>query len=183
MIYKQAQIEKYLKKPDNQTKIFLVYGSNEGLQAEYVKNLTASICSDIHDAFQVVYFNCSDILADTSSLFAEYASKSLLGGRRVIVIKDADNNLTKHLKIMLETISSDTLVIISASNLNKKSSLVTLAESSDDMAAIACYEDRDEDIYSTIRNKLIENGFTIGNEALKFYALAYLMIEKLILEK
>ena len=35
------------------------------------------------------------------------------------------------------------------------------------MAAIACYEDRDEDIYSTIRNKLVENGFTIGNEALK----------------
>lgn len=167
MIYKQAQIEKYLKKPDNQIKIFLVYGSNEGLQAEYVKNLTASICPNIHDAFQVVYFNYSDILVDTSALFAEYASQSLLGGRRVIVIKDADNNLTKHLKTMLETISSDTLVIISASNLNKKSSLVVLAEGNDNMAAIACYEDRDEDIYSTIRNKLVENGFTIGNEALK----------------
>ena len=167
MIYKQAQIEKYLKKPDNQIKVFLVYGSNEGLQAEYVKNLTASICLDIHDAFQVVYFNCSDILTDSSTLFAEYASQSLLGGRRVIVIKDADNNLTKHLKSMLETITSDTLVIISASNLNKKSSLVVLAESNDDMATIACYEDRDEDIYSTIRNKLVENGFTIGNEALK----------------
>ena len=129
MIYKQAQIEKYLKKPDTLIKVFLVYGSNEGLQAEYVKNLTASICPDIHDAFQVVYFNCSDILADTSNLFAEYASQSLLGGRRVIVIKDADNNLTKHLKSMLETISSDTLIIISGANLNKKSSLVVLTES------------------------------------------------------
>lgn len=167
MIYKQAQIDKYLKKTDLAIKLFLVYGNNEGLQAEYVRALTASICPDVFDPFQVVYFNCSDVLADTSALMAEYASQSLLGGRRVIVIKDADNNLTKHLKTLFDTVSSDTLIIVSAANLNKKSSLVVLAEGRDDMAVVACYDDRDEDVYSTVKNKLVDNGFTIGNEALK----------------
>ena len=136
MIYKQAQIDKYLKKTDLAIKLFLVYGNNEGLQAEYVRALTASICPDVFDPFQVVYFNCSDVLADTSALMAEYASQSLLGGRRVIVIKDADNNLTKHLKTLFDTVSSDTLIIVSAANLNKKSSLVVLAEGRDDMAVV-----------------------------------------------
>ena len=167
MIYKQAQIEKYLKKAEPGIKVFLIYGSNEGLQAEYVKNLTAAVCPDIYDPFQVVYFNGADVNADSSMLFAEYASQSLLGGRRVIVVKDADNNLTKHLKTMLETLNSDTLVIVSAANLNKKSSLVVLAEGRDDMASVACYEDRDEDVYATGREKLVENGYTIGSEALK----------------
>lgn len=167
MIYKTAQIEKYLKRPEPEVKAFVVYGSNEGLQAEYTKNLTKVICEDVYDPFRVVYFNGSDINADPSILFAEYSSQSLMGGRRVIVIKDADNNLTKNLKSLLETSKSDTLIVISSDSLNKKSSLVVLAESREDMAVIACYEDRDEDIYGTVKNKLVENGMTIGNEALK----------------
>lgn len=167
MIYKQVQIEKFCKKPDEQIKCFLVYGSNEGLQAEYVKNLTKSISPDIYDPFQVVYFNCSDILSDIGALSAEYSSQSLMGGRRVIVIKDADNNLTKHLKVLLDNSVSNTLIIISSGSLNKKSSLVALGEAREDMGVIACYDDRDEDVFSTVRGKLSENGYSINNEALQ----------------
>ena len=43
MIYKQAQIDKFLKRPDNSLRAVLVYGSNEGLMAEHVKNFTLSL--------------------------------------------------------------------------------------------------------------------------------------------
>ncbi len=167
MIYKQAQIEKYLKKPDLAVKAFVVYGSNDGLVSEYVKKLIQTVSKDLYDPFAVVYFNCADVLADIGSMFAEYTSQSLMGGRRVIVVKDADNNLTKHLKTMLDGTPSDTLVVISSSALNKKSSLVTLAEERDDMGLIACYEDRDEDIFATARSMFAENGLSINNEALQ----------------
>ena len=167
MIYKQAQIEKYLKKPDLAVKAFVVYGSNDGLVNEYVKKLIQTVSKDLYDPFAVVYFNCADVLADIGSMFAEYTSRSLMGGRRVIVVKDADNNLTKHLKTMLDGTPSDTLVVISSSTLNKKSSLVTLAEERDDMGLIACYEDRDEDIFATARSMFAENGLSINNEALQ----------------
>lgn len=167
MIFKQAQIDKYLKKNDPAIKAFVVYGSNEGLAAEYVKKLAATVSADLYDPFQVVYLNGSDVNADPGTLFSEYTSQSLMGGRRVIIIKDADNNLTKHFKVLLEGTPSDTLVIAGSGSLNKKSSLVSLGESRDDMAVIACYEDRDEDVFATARAMFGENGMTIGNDALQ----------------
>ena len=167
MIYKAAQIEKYLKKPEPQIKGFLVYGSNEGLVDEYVRKLILSVSADLYDPFCVVYLNGAEVNSDPGLMISEYNSRSLMGGRRVIVIKDADNNLTKHLKALLESYDSDTLLVISSSSLNKKSSLVSLAEGNDNLAAVACYEDRDEDIFATARSRFIEAGITINNEALQ----------------
>ena len=167
MIFKSAQMDKYIKNPDKSVKGFVVYGANEGLQAECVKSLIKTVSSDVNDPFQVVYLNCSDINSDAGVLYGEYGAQSLMGGRRVIVVQDADNNLTKHLKTMLETVVSDALLVIYSSSLNKKSSLVALAETRDDFGAVACYEDRDEDIFSTVRQVLVEGGYKIGNEALQ----------------
>ncbi|MBQ8661255.1 MAG: DNA polymerase III subunit delta [Alphaproteobacteria bacterium] len=167
MIYKAAQIDKYLKKPEPGVKAFLVYGSNEGLIAEYVRKLTATVSEDLYDPFCVVYLNGADVNSDPGLLSAEYNSRSLMGGRRVIIVRDADNNLTKQLKPLFESSESDTLVIIYSSSLNKKSSLTVWADGADYAASIACYEDRDEDIFSTARSMFIENSITIGNEALQ----------------
>lgn len=167
MIFKQAQIDKYLKKPELQIKGFVVYGTNDGLVNEYTRKLIATVSRDLYDPFSVAYFNGSDVNADISSLISEYSSQSLMGGRRVIIVKDADNNLTKHIKAMFDASKSDTLVIFSSTSLNKKSSLVSTAEERDDMGLIACYEDRDEDIFSTARSIFIENNFMINNEALQ----------------
>lgn len=167
MIYKSAQIEKYLKKPEPQIKAFVVYGANDGLVNEYVKKLIATVSKDLYDPFAVAYFNGSDVNADIGSLVAEYSSQSLMGGRRVVIVKDADNNLTKHLKTMFDDSKSDTLVILASTALNKKSSLVSLGEDREDMGLIACYEDRDEDIFATARSLFVENNFTINNEALQ----------------
>ena len=167
MIYKAAQIEKYLKKPDMGIKAFLVYGSNEGLVAEYTRKLILSVSADLYDPFAVAYLNGAEVNADPGLMIAEYNSQSLMGGRRAIVVKDADNNLTKHLKTLFENNNSDSLLIVTSASLNKKSSLVSLVESNDSMAAIACYEDRDEDIFATARNRFIEAGVTINNEALQ----------------
>lgn len=167
MIFKPAQLDRYIKNPDKAIKGFVVYGANEGLQAETVKALIKTVSKDINDPFQVVYLNGVDVNSDAGLLFGEYGAQSLMGGKRVIVVQDADNNLTKHLKSMLETVVSDALLVIYSSSLNKKSSLVALAESRDDFGVFACYEDRDEDVFSTVRQILIEGGYRIGNEALQ----------------
>ena len=150
MQFKQAQIDKYLKKPDDVLRCAVIYGSNEGLQAEYVKKFTTAVCPDPYDPFRVVYLNGSDINSDPGILFGEYNGQSLMGGRRVVIVRDGDNNLTKHVKALLENNVSDTLLIVSSGSLNKKSSLVRLAEENENMAAIACYEDRDEDIFNSM---------------------------------
>lgn len=167
MIYKQSQIDRFVKKPDTSLKCVVIYGTNDGLVAEYVKQFAQAIAPDINDAFQVSQLLWDNISSDTGALAGEYGAQSLMGGRRVVIVKEVDNNITKPLKAMLETVKSDTLLILSSSALNKKSSLVSLAEEREDFALIACYEDRDEAIYATARQMFIEQGFTINNEALQ----------------
>jgi len=167
VIYKQVQIDKFLKKADDTIKVVVIYGSNDGLVAEYVKKFAQAIVPDLNDAFQVANLLWDNVSGDFGVVAGEYGAQSLMGGRRVVVVKDVDNNITKPLKSMLETVKSDTLLILSSASLNKKSSLVALAEERDDFAIIPCYEDRDEAIYTTARQMFVEQGFTINNEALQ----------------
>lgn len=166
MIFKQAQIDTYLKKPNNTIKAILLYGQNEGLISEYSKKFITTISADPLDPFSVVYLNWDDIKNDIGLLSSEYNSQSLMGTRRVVVIRDADNNLSKPLEEILISSFSDTLLIVCASpNLNSRSSLVNLANTSSLFASIACYEDRDENITTSIRSYLIENNITCSNDA------------------
>ena len=83
----------------------------------------------------------------------------------VVVIKEATNQLTKMLKELLESSSSDSLIVITSSSLKTKDSLAIMAKDEDFLYGIGCYDDRDEDI-SQIANKFIsQNGFNIDNTA------------------
>ena len=166
MIYKQVQTEAYFKKPDNKIKAFLLYGQNEGLIAEYTKKFVQTVAKDLYDPFAVAYLDWDNVKSDFGALAAEYNSQSLMGVRRVVVVKEADNNLTKPLAEMLEKSKSDTLlVIVGSANLNNKSSLVVLANTNNDMVAVACYEDRDENIVSSVKAMLAEQEITYTTEA------------------
>lgn len=166
MIYKQAQIETYLKKPDDSIKAFLLYGQNEGLVDEYTKKLVQIVAKDLYDPFAVAYLNWDEIKSDVGVLSAEYNSQSLMGDRRAVVVKEADNNLTKPLSEILENSKSNTLLIIcGGASLNNKSALVLFANNEKNIAAVACYEDRDENVASAARALLLERGITYTNEA------------------
>ena len=163
MIYK---IENYFKKNDPSVKAFLLYGTNDGLISEYTKKLILTITPNTNDPFSVVHLNWDETKNDIGRLSSEYNSRSLMGDRRVIVLRDADNELTKPLNEILSSSSSDTLLIICGTpNLKKNSSLVNLATDSSLIGVVACYEDRDENISSSVKSFIIEQGITCSNEA------------------
>lgn len=152
MIFKSVQVDNYIKRPDDKIKAFLVYGSNDGLVLDTVKRLARSVCTDLNDAFQAAELSGDDVAADFGKLYGEYNGQSLMGGRRVIMVHDAGNQLTKELRKMLDDSKSENLLLLYANDLNKKSSLVKLAEDSADMGCVACYEDKNEDIYNVLKN-------------------------------
>lgn len=167
MNYKPTDIAKYLKNPDLNIKCVVIFGSNEGMIADYAKQFAQTVCPDLNDAFQAVHLTMETLDKDIGTLYGEYNARSLMGGRRVILIKDGNNNLTAHLKTLFKDSRSDTLVIITSSTLNTKSSLVSLAKDSPDFALISCYEDREENIYAYVKEFLIKNGITISTEAMQ----------------
>ena len=163
MIFKSVQVGNYIKKPDDKIKAFLVYGNNDGLVLDTVKRVARSICSNLDDAFQVAELTGDDVVDDFGKLYGEYNGQSLMGGRRVIMVRDAGNQMTKELRKMLDDSNSENLLILYANDLNKKSSLVKLAETSDDIACVACYEDKNEDIYNTLKTM----GLTFDSAAIQ----------------
>lgn len=168
MIFKQAQLDSYLKKGNSEIKAFLLYGANEGLISEVSKKLALTVTENLNDPFSAVNLSWDDIKADTGILSSEYNAMSLIGDRRVITLRDVDNELTKSLKEILPDSKSDTLLIIcGGSNLNNKSSLVTFASNSDFMAAFACYEDREETLVASTKALLVEKGITYTSDAFK----------------
>ena len=154
MIFKSVQVDGFVKKPDEKIRAVLVYGSNDGLRRDTVKRLAAAVCPDLNDPFRAAELAGGDLAADIGVLYGEFNGQSLTGGRRVIIVNDAGNDLTKAIRKMLdESPNTGNLLILSgAGSLNKKSSLVKLAEDSEDMAAVACYEDKNEDICSVLKS-------------------------------
>lgn len=171
MNFKQEDVAKYIKNPSLKVKAFLVYGTNEGMIADVSKSLMKSVCADLNDAFKVVNLTAEALEKDIGLLFGEYNARSLLGGRRVILISNATNELTKHLKNLFETSDSDTLIVMTSESLNKKSSLVNFISDSPDCAAVACYDDRDGDIKTFVSKFLIKEGFTIDPNAMETLCL------------
>ncbi len=167
ILEKSLPIESFFKNPNPKIRAILVYGANEGFVDDVVKKSIKIVSEDIYDPFNVVYINAADVMADESVLLAEYGAQSLLGTRRAIIIKNADNNLAKVIKSAFLQVNSDTLLVIQAGELSKKSSpLVALANEFDDFVAIACYEDREDSLAEVIKNKIASEGFTIDFDAL-----------------
>lgn len=167
MNFKPADITQYLKTPTPAIKCFVVFGTNEGMIADYASQLAKSVCPDLNDAFRVVSFSMDSLEKDIGQLYGEYNAQSLLGGRRVIIIKDGNNNLTAHFKTLFKDSSSDTLVIVSSSSINTKSSLVTFAKDNPEIGLISCYDDREGTIYGFTKEYLEKSGITIAQDAMQ----------------
>ena len=112
MIFKSLQIENFIKKSDEKVKAILVYGTNDGLVLDTIKRIAKSVCKDLNDAFQVADLSGESVLDDFGKLYAEYNGQSLMGGRRVIIVREISNQLTKDVRKMLDESKSDNLLLI-----------------------------------------------------------------------
>lgn len=165
MNIKPEQVENVVKSMPASIRGVLIYGGNEGMISTIARQFIQSVSPDIYDAFHVSYLDMADVSSDAGALYAEYNAQSLMGGRRVVVIKDATSLLTKTLKELLASSSSDSLLVITSSSLKTKDSLAVMAKDSDFFYHIGCYDDRDEDISSFAAKFISKNSFSIDTQA------------------
>ena len=166
MNFKEPDIARFFKNPDKNIRCVVLFGSNEGMIADLAQKFALTVCNDLNDAFCVASFQMEVLEKDFGALFGEYNAASLIGGRRVVFIRNANNNLTKPLKELFASSISDTLLIITSTSLNTKSSLVTAFKDEPFAAVIGCYDDREENISSEVRTFFIQNGITIAPNAM-----------------
>jgi DNA polymerase-3 subunit delta len=162
-------IDSFVKKPDAMA--VLVYGPDEGLVRERLNVMTKSVVADIHDPFNVVEFSGSALAESPSRLLDEAQSISMLGGRRVIRVREASDKITPMVKEALAALrKGDNLILLEADSLTPRSSLRLLFEHAENAAALPCYVDDERSIGRVISDSLREAGFSFSADVVSCLA-------------
>ena len=82
----------------------------------------------------------------------------MMGGRRVVRVRGAGNDLADLFEDFLDDPKGDALVVVEAGDLAKGTGLRKLFESDDKAAAIACYADTARNLEDVVRDTLARRG-------------------------
>jgi DNA polymerase-3 subunit delta len=112
------------------------------------------------DPFLVANLSKERLSEDKGILADEFFSFSMLGGRKLILVKDCDVAVGAALKLLFEdrdfATKSENFILVQAGDLDKGSVLRKAAEDNPHFAAIACYEDDERAIKQFIASELVK---------------------------
>ena len=135
MIVKPYELDKI----NNDLKIFLFYGKNEGLKKLYVSQLLKKNKND-----NVIKYEEKEILENEDIFFENILSNSLFENEKNIVINRSTDKISEIIIELMERNISNVKVIINAGILEKKSKLRKLFEKEKSLVCIATYPDTNE---------------------------------------
>ncbi|MFI5023229.1 MAG: DNA polymerase III subunit delta [Alphaproteobacteria bacterium] len=163
-----SRSDAFVAKPDPAARAVLLYGPDSGLVRERAERLALSVVEDLGDPFRVVELGPAQLRDDPARLADEAAQMALMGGRRVVRLRDAGEASAAPLAAFLEAPVGDALVVVEAGELSARSKLRALFEAADNAAALACYADTEESLSALVRETLRSAGLTAAPEALDY---------------
>lgn len=163
------QVENYIKKiADEKISGCLLYGPEPTITRFRFEKIAKKIVNNLSDPFLVSQISSEKIKEDKAILVDEFYSIAMLGGRRLIMIKDCDLHTLGALKILLSDPQygrkSDNFILIQGGDLDKGSALRKLVEESQFLMAIPCYEEDASSLRKSIVEIFVENDIIAENE-------------------
>ena len=110
-----------------------------------------------------------DEAAKPGALAGEAAALAMTGGRRVVRLREATDAHAGPLKDALAT-SAEALLVLEGGELTARSKLRVLAEAAPEVAVIACYRERGDELAATLGRMLKEQGVQADPAALSWLA-------------
>ena len=136
---------------DEENKLILFYGNNEGLKSEEIFKITKNI--------EVFTYDEKEILEKKDNFFETVLSGSLFDDKRIFLIKRASDKIFKIIEELNEKNLNNTSIIIDAGILEKKSKLRNLFEKDKELICTPFYADTLETLsklaQSILRNEKI----------------------------
>lgn len=160
-----AQAERFLRRPDPRVGVVLVYGPDEGLARERVEQLVRTVLDDPTDPFRLSDLPADALRSEPGRLADEARALTLTGGRRVVRVRHASDQITPACRSLLGAGPAEALVLIEAGELGPGSSLRRLVEGAPEAAAMPCYPDHGRDLAGLIERTLAEHGLEAEPEA------------------
>ena len=189
MIIKQKELRNFLQTKKSEIFSCLIYGSNQGLIHETSQIIINEILKDDKNDFNYLELDQKKIRDEKDYMIDEYNSRSMIGDKRILFLRESADKNTKHVKETLKNNNKDTCLILESGQLNKNSSLRIFYEKSSSLVIIPCYDDDKNTIGQIVEGILHEEDLKIDNDAKKYLLdilgndrqIAKKEIEKLVL--
>jgi DNA polymerase-3 subunit delta len=159
------RIDGFVRAPDPEVRVALVYGPDSGLVRERAEALVRSAAGDAADPFRAVALTGGDIARDPARLADEFTALSMIGGRRAVRVREAADAVAPAVAAVLDGPGSDCLVVLEAGELTPRSALRKLCEDSGAAVALPCYLPDAAAMGRLVRDALSEAGLSIDRDA------------------
>ena len=156
------RIPSFLREP-GAARIVLLHGDDEGMVRHRANMLTQAVTGQRDDPFRVAWLSRED----HPRLMEEATAIAMIGGRRVIRVRDAGDGLMGAVKQVAET-AGDSLVVLEAGALPGRSKLRAFVEGLPTGASIACYPEEGKALQEAIEGGLTAAGVRLDADALRW---------------
>ena len=129
----------------NKHKFYLLYGNNEGLKEETIKNLFEN------DYLEKIHrYEEKEILDNRNSFFNSVFTKSFFDNEKLIIINRVTDKIKEIIEELIEKNLQDIQFILNSKNLEKKSNLRKFFEKEKTIICVPFYEDNNQTLNSII---------------------------------
>jgi DNA polymerase-3 subunit delta len=163
-----ARVEAFLRQPDLHIRAALLYGPDAGLVRERADIIGRTVCGELHDPFRVADLPGSTLTADPARLFDEAAQISLMGGRRLVRVREVGDAHAALFGRFLADSPGDSFVVVEAADLPARAALRRVFDDSPRAVAIGCYPDSARDLADMVRESLAAHCVTASRDAGQF---------------
>lgn len=139
----------------------LLYGDDFGLIRERAAQCVRLIAESLDDPFRVALLDQEQHVR----VEEEVGALSLIGGRRVVWIRDGQDSLLPRVMAAL-AIESDTVMVIEAPGLASRAKLRTTLEAHKSIASIGCYPEEGKNLVASLADLFRDASVTIDRDAL-----------------
>ncbi len=163
---KNADVDRFVVRPDPAKPVALVFGPDAGLVHERADALIRSSVEDPRDPFALARIE-GDLLADEPERLAEEAhTVPLFGGRRAVWVRAGSRNFTAAVeRVLAAPLGADCRIVIEAGDLKRGAPLRSLCERAPNAAALPCYADSGRDLDRLIDDEMRGAGTSIAADA------------------
>jgi DNA polymerase-3 subunit delta len=174
ILNRRPDIDRFLAGPGPEMRAAVIHGRDMGVVRERGAKLAATVTERPADPFDAALLTDQDLAADSARLEGELAAISMLGGRRLVRLRLANEGLERAVSEALGRhlagdLNPEAFFIVEAGVLRRDGPLLKLALASPGCGVIACYEDEQGDLARMTREALSAEGLALDLPALQAF--------------
>ncbi len=140
---------------------FLLYGQNEGHKKQIIDEKFKKLYTQ-----NTFVYEEKEVLQNKDVFFNSILTKSFFEKEKLIIINRATDNIKDIIEELIEKKIDDLILVLNASNLEKKSKIRSLFEKGKDTYCVPFYEDNNQTLSSIVNKFFRENNMPISQQAI-----------------